>query len=284
LRTSIINQNSAISNYSYYAVMDLSGRVAAITGASSGIGLAVARHLAREGIAVVLGARRAARLDDAVREIRGSGGSAEAVVADVTSEGDVQRLVQHALATFGNLDIMICNAGFGYYGTVEETPTPIMQRMMDVNFMGTFYGARAALPHFRARGRGHLIIVSSIVGQRGIALMSGYSATKAAQVGFAESLRTEFSGTGISVSVVLPVSTETEFRSAMQRDYGYSVSGLGPKQSVEHVASAIVDCVRKPRPEVYPHRASRALAVANAVAPGFTDKVVRKYGRRREGR
>ena len=268
----------------YHPEMDLSGRVAAITGASSGIGLAVAQHLAREGVAVTLGARRAERLDEAVRDIRAGGGRAEAVVADVTSEGDVLRLVQHARTTFGGLDIMICNAGFGYYGTVEETPTPIMQRMMDVNFMGTFYGARAALPHFRAQGRGHLIFVSSIVGRRGIALMSGYSATKAAQVGFAEALRTEFNGTGIAVSVVLPVSTETEFRSAMQRDYGYTVSGLGPKQSVDDVAQAIVECVRTPKAEVYPHGASRALTVANAIAPGLTDALVKKYGRRREGR
>jgi short-subunit dehydrogenase len=268
----------------YHARMDLSGRVAVVTGASSGIGLATARHLAREGVAVVIGARRADRLDQAVREIRGDGGRAEALVADVTSEGDVQRLVQHACSTFGHLDIMVCNAGFGYYGTVEETPTPIMQRMMDVNFMGTFYGARAALPVFRARGRGHLIIVSSIVGQRGIAMMSGYSATKAAQVAFAESLRTEFNGTSIAISVVLPVSTETEFRSAMERDYGHSVSGLGPKQSMDDVARAIVACVHKPRPEVYPHAAARALAIVNAVAPGLTDKIVRKYGRRREGR
>jgi short-subunit dehydrogenase len=267
----------------YHALMDLSGRVAAITGASSGIGLAVAQHLAREGVAVVLGARRADRLDEAVRNIRGAGGKADAVTIDVTSEADVERLVQHAGATFGRLDIMICNAGFGYYGTVEETPSPTMQRMMDVNFMGTFYGARAALPVFRAQRHGHLVIVSSIVGQRGIALMSGYSATKAAQIAFAESLRTEFSGTDIAVSVVMPVSTETEFRSAMQRDYGYSVSGLGPKQSVDAVAKAIVNCVRKPRPEVYPHASARALAVANAVAPGLVDKIVRKYGRRREG-
>ena len=124
---------------------------------------------------------------------------------------------------------MICNAGFGYYGTVEDTPPDVMQRMMDVNFMGTFFGARAALPIFRAQGRGHLIVVSSIVGRRGIALMSGYSATKAAQVGFAESLRTEFVGTDIHVSVVYPVSTETEFRAAMERDYGHSVKGLGPE-------------------------------------------------------
>jgi short-subunit dehydrogenase len=264
--------------------MDLSGRVAAITGASSGIGLAVAQHLARERVSVVIGARRADRLDAAVSEIRNAGGQAEAVVMDVTSEDDVQRMVTRAQEVFGRLDIMICNAGFGYYGTVEETPSPIMQRMMDVNFMGTFYGARAALPIFRAQQRGHLIIVSSIVGQRGIALMSGYSATKAAQVAFAESLRTEFQGTDIAISVVLPVSTETEFRSAMQRDYGYSVAGLGPKQSVDAVASAIVACVRSPKAEVYPHPSARALNVVNALAPGLTDRVVRKYGRRREGR
>jgi len=263
--------------------MDLSGRVAAITGASSGIGLTIGQHLAREGVAVVLGARRKERLDEAVRGIRGAGGRAESVVIDVTSEDDVKRLVQRAVEAFGQLDIMICNAGFGYYGTVEDTPVDIMRRMMDVNFMGTFYGARAALPLFRAQHRGHLIIVSSIVGQRGIAQMSGYSATKAAQVGFAESLRTEFSGTAIAVSVVLPVSTETEFRSAMERDYGHSVTGLGPKQTVDDVARAIVACVRKPRPEVYPHAKSRALTVVNAVAPGLTDKVVRRYGRRREG-
>ena len=109
-----------------------------------------------------------------------------------------------------------------------------MRRMMDVNFMGTYLGARAALPIFRRQGRGHLIIMSSIVGRRGIAQMSGYSATKAAQVGFAESLRTEFVGTDIHVSVVLPVSTETEFRDAMARDYGHSRQGAGAEAERRH--------------------------------------------------
>jgi short-subunit dehydrogenase len=262
--------------------MVLSPRVAVITGASSGIGLATAQQLAQQGIAVVLGARRAGRLDDAVSGIRAAGGRAESVVMDVTSEPDVLRLVARAREAFGALDVMVCNAGFGYYGTVEDTPPATMQRMMDVNFMGTFYGARAALPVFRAQGHGHLIVVSSIVGRRGISLMSGYSATKAAQVGFAESLRTEFVGTPIHVSIVFPVSTETEFRDAMERDYGHSVAGLGPKQSVEDVARAVATCVRTPRPEVYPHAASRALAIVNAVAPAFTDRLVGKYGRRRE--
>jgi short-subunit dehydrogenase len=261
--------------------MSLTGRVAAITGASSGIGLACAEQLAREGVAVVIGARRQDRLAAAVERIRAAGGRAEAVTGDVTSEADVQALVDRTLTSFGGLDVMICNAGFGYYGTVEETPPDVMRRMMDVNFMGTYFGARAALPVFRKQGRGHLLFVSSIVGRRGIALMSGYSATKAAQAAFAESLRSEFAGTDIHVSAVFPVSTETEFRSAMARDYGHTVAGLGPKQSVDHVAGAIVEAIRHPRPEIYPHAKSRALPILNAAAPAFTDRLMRKYGRHR---
>ena len=104
---------------------------------------------------------------------------------------------------------------------------------------------------------------------------------EAPQASFAESLRSELSGTDIHISTVFPVSTTTEFRDAMARDFGHDVSGLGPKQSVDHVAQAIVDCIRHPRAEVYPHRASRGLSILNAIAPAFTDRLMRKYGRRR---
>jgi short-subunit dehydrogenase len=263
--------------------MELRGQIAVVTGASSGIGLAIARRCAGEGMSVVLGARRADRLTAAVDAIRAAGGRAEPVVMDVTSEDGVERLVGRACDAFGRPDVMVCNAGFGYYGTVEQTPPDVMQRMMDVNFIGTYLATRAVLPIFRSRGTGHLVIVSSIVGRRGIAQMSGYSATKAAQAGFAESLRAEFQGTNISISVVYPVSTESEFRSAMTRDFGHTVSGLGPRQSPDQVADAVVACLRRPRAEVYPHPASRMLTVVNAVAPGFADRLVKKYGRRREG-
>jgi NAD(P)-dependent dehydrogenase (short-subunit alcohol dehydrogenase family) len=265
----------------YHATMILTGRVAAITGASSGIGLACAERLAAEGAAVVLGARREDRLAGAVARIRKAGGRAEAVMMDVVNDADVQRLVDRAQTAFGRLDIMICNAGFGYYGAIEDTPPDVMRRMMEVNFLGTFHGARASLPVFRRQGRGHLIIVSSIVGQRGIPFMSGYGATKAAQAGLAESLRSEFVSTNIHVSVVFPISTETEFGSAMQRDFGHSVSGLGPKQPAAAVAAAVLNCVRRPRPEVYPYRPSRALTFLTALAPGAADRLVRRYGRRR---
>jgi len=119
------------------------------------------------------------------------------------------------------------------------------------------------------------------VGQRGIGFSSAYSATKAAQVGLAEGLRAELHGTGIHVTVVIPVSTRTEFHDAMKRDFGHAVSGVGPTQEPADVAAAVVKCLEHPRAEVYPHRLSRALVILNALAPGLTDRVVQKYGRRR---
>ena len=260
----------------------LAGRVVAITGASSGIGLACAYELARRGAAVVLGARRLDRLETAVAEIRREGGRAAALAGDVTREADVDALVLEATTRFGSLDVMICNAGFGYYGTIEQTPPEMMRQMMDVNYMGTFFGARAALPLFRAQQRGHLIFVSSIVARRGIAFMGGYTATKAAQSGLAEALRTEFAGTAIHVSCIYPISTETEFHEAMARHYGHDVTGLGPRQPVQVVARAIAECIEHPRPEVYPHAKSRALGILSLIAPAYTDRFVRKFARRRD--
>jgi NAD(P)-dependent dehydrogenase (short-subunit alcohol dehydrogenase family) len=258
--------------------------VVAITGASSGIGLACATRLACDGAAVVLGARRLDRLEQAVAEITAGGGQAIAVPLDVTRDADVSAFVERARSSFGRLDVMICNAGFGYYGTLDETPPDIMQRMMDVNYMGTYLCARAALPLFRAQKSGHLIFVSSIVARRGIAFMGGYTATKAAQSGLAESLRTEFAGTPIHVSCVYPISTVTEFHDAMARDFGHEVAGLGPRQPVEKVADAIAACIRHPRPEVYPYGKSRLLGILSLAAPAFTDGFVRKFGRRRDQR
>jgi NAD(P)-dependent dehydrogenase (short-subunit alcohol dehydrogenase family) len=258
------------------------GKVVAITGASSGIGRACASELARRGAAVVLGARRRERLDEAAAEIERAGGRAAAVTVDVTREADLDALVAEAKTRFGRLDVMICNAGFGYYGTIEQTPPEMMRQMLDVNYMGTFFGARAALPLFRAQQSGHLIFVSSIVARRGIAFMGGYTATKAAQSGLAEALRTEFAGTPIHVSCVYPISTETEFHDAMARHYGHHVTGLGPRQPVAIVARAIADCIERPRPEVYPHAKSRALGILSLVAPAFTDRFVRKFARHRD--
>src|SRR5258708_21519508 len=212
------------------------GRMAAITGAASGIGLACAKHLAREGVAVVLGARRVSLLEATAQQIKGAGGRAAIVQMDVTREADVQALTAMATREFGRLDVMICNAGFGYYGPIDETPPDVMQRMMDVNYMGTFYGARAALPIFRKQNSGHLLFMSSIVGRRGIPFMGGYTATKAAQAGLPESMRAEFVRTPFPITSVYPIPTPTEFIDAMAPDFGHNVTSLGPTQSVRDVA------------------------------------------------
>ena len=146
---------------------------------------------------------------------------------------------------------------------------------------GTYHAARAALPVFRRQGRGHIIIVSSIVGKRGVPYMGAYAATKFAQVGLAECLRAELAGTDIHVSVVFPISTETEFFDVMTRETGATVTrAMGPRQSAEEVADAIARAIDRPVPEVYPHAKSRALVVLNAIAPGFTDRVVKRFGRK----
>jgi clavulanate-9-aldehyde reductase len=267
-------------DYPLRVKLSLRNRVALVTGASSGIGAATARALAAEGTAVVLAARRADRLAQVCDGIRRTGGRAHPVEADVTSDDDVARMIEETLATFGQLDVVVCNAGVGFHGSLEDTSADDMARLMDVNFMGTFLVAQAALPHLRRRDQARLIIVSSIVGKRGIGWGGAYSATKFAQVGLAESLRAELGGTSVRVSVVLPVSTETEFREAMARDQGFRVSGHGPRQPAERVAAAIVSAVKRPRPEVYPHGPSRLLPVLNAIAPGVADRVIRRFGRK----
>jgi short-subunit dehydrogenase len=261
----------------------LAGRVVAITGASAGIGLACAMRCARAGAAVALSARRGDRLDEAVAAITRDGGRALAVPGDVTRDEDNKALVDRAVAEFGRLDVMIANAGIGYHGTLAQTPPDVVRRLIEVNYIGTYLSARAALPVFTRQGSGHLIVMSSIVGRRGIAGSSAYGATKAAQLGFAEALRTDLLGTSINVTIVFPVSTRTEFHDAMRRDYGHAISGLGPKQDADTVAAAVEKAILDPRAEVYPYGKSRALAIIGVLAPAFTDRLVRKYGRRREG-
>ena len=256
-------------------------RVVAITGASAGIGRATALRLARDGASVAISARRISQLNEVAAEITAAGGHALPLVADVTSEEDMEMLVRSSIERFGRLDVMICNAGFGVAGSIDEITPDQMRKLVDVNYMGTYHAARAALPVFRRQGRGHLIMISSIVGKRGVPYMGAYAATKFAQVGLAECLRSEFVGSDIHVSVVYPVSTDTEFFDVMSHETGSSVRrSAGPVQSAEQVANAIARAIKHPVPEVYPHTLSRGLAWLNTLAPGFCDRVVRKYGRK----
>jgi short-subunit dehydrogenase len=256
-------------------------RVIAITGASAGIGRATALRLARDGAAIAICARRADRLDEVAAEIGAAGGQALSMTADVAHAEDMDAFVARAVERFGRLDVMMCNAGFGIAGAIDDIAPDQMHKLMDINYYGTYHATRAALPLFRRQHSGHIVMVSSIVGKRGVPYMGAYSATKFAQVGLAECLRSELVGTGIHVSVVYPVSTDTEFFDVMSRETGTTVTrAMGPRQSVEAVAEAIVRAIDRPIPEVYPHAKSRALVVLNALAPGITDRVVKRFGRK----
>jgi short-subunit dehydrogenase len=129
-----------------------------------------------------------------------------------------------------------------------------------------------------------VIVISSIVGKRGVPSMGAYSATKFAQVGLAECLRSELTGTNIHVSVVFPVSTETEFAGVMARESGEAIEARGPRQQANEVADAIARAITRPVPEVYPYRKARGLVLLNAIAPGFCDLFVKKFGRKPLGR
>jgi short-subunit dehydrogenase len=257
-------------------------KVIAITGASAGIGRATALRLARDGAVVLLNARRADKLEEVAAAIRAAGGQAVAVPGDVTHEADMQALVDRAVERFGRLDVMLCNAGYGIAGSIDDISLAQMQSLMAVNYTGTFLAARAALPQFRKQGQGHVIMVSSIAGRRGVPYMGAYSATKFAQVGLAECMRGEFAGSNIHVSIVCPVSTDTEFFDVMSRETGAAVvrGSYGPRQTVDQVADAIARAIDHPIPEILPFRPSRLLVVFNAVAPSICDRFMKRFGRK----
>ncbi len=253
--------------------------VIAITGASSGIGRATALCLARRGASVAICARRQDRLDAVAAEIVAAGGQALAVTADVTQHADMERFVSATVERFGTLDVMLCNAGHGVYGEVDRVDPAQMREMMEVNFHGTFLAAQAALRVFRTRARGHIIVVSSIVGRRGIPFMGPYAATKFAQVGLAECMRAELLGTDIHVTVVYPISTETEFHGVMMQHSGFATRAKGPRQSPDVVANAIARAIEHPVPEVYPYKLSKGLSVLATLMPGLCDRLTKQWGR-----
>ena len=258
----------------------MSSPIVALTGASAGIGRATALRLARDGAKVALCARREDRLHQIADEIVRAGGEALVVKADVTREPDMELFVSRTLERFGGLDVMVCNAGSGLYGTVDSIPAARVRDLLEVNFLGTYHAIRAALPGFRRHGRGHIIVVSSIAGRRGIPYMGAYAATKFAQAGLAECLRAELAGSGIHLTAVYPVSTETEFFEVMTAASGFATSAHGPRQSAAAGADAIAAAIRRPTAEVFPYRKARALVMLNAIAPAFCDRLVKRWGRK----
>ena len=188
----------------------ISGKAVAITGASSGIGEATARLLAGRGAAVVLGARRADRLDKLAEEIRESGGRAVAVATDVTRPEDLRRLVDRAVTQFGRLDVLVSNAGISKIGLVADLDVTGWSAMIDVNLRGVLHGIAAALPVFRRQGHGHLVTTVSTAGLKIVPTMAVYAATKNAVRTLLEGLRQESTDGVLRTTAVSPGYIRTE--------------------------------------------------------------------------
>ncbi len=225
-------------------------KIIVITGASGGIGAALARLASRRGARCVLAARREALLLEVAAQC---GPDALVVVADVTRRDEVKRILDAALARFGRVDVWVNNAGRGITRPVSELTDAELDEMMLVNCKSALYGMQAVLPHFKARGTGHIVNVSSVLGRLPyVPSRSAYNAAKHALNALTSSLRQELSVThpGIHVSTVSPGVVATEF--------GVHALGGGPdsrrlpgSQSPEEVAGVIADLIERPRADVY---------------------------------
>ncbi|MGH7724993.1 MAG: SDR family oxidoreductase [Candidatus Eiseniibacteriota bacterium] len=186
-------------------------QVALVTGASRGIGKAIALELARAGANAVLAARDAAGLAKVAAEIESLGQKALAVPTDVREERAVSALVESALERFARVDILINNAGLGHFGPVDELPVSSFDEMLSVNLRGAFLCTRAVVPAMKRQGGGAIVNIASVAGLVGNPNLSGYNASKFGLMGFSEAIMLELRHFGIKVIAICPGSTATDF-------------------------------------------------------------------------
>lgn len=231
------------------AVLD--GRVALVTGASSGIGEAAAIALAAAGAKVAVNGRRAERLAALAGRIEAAGGTAIALPGDMTDEQEAAKAVADAAARLGRLDILLNSAGVVRMGTIEDSIPSEWRAVIDVNLLATYYPCRAAIPIMKAQGGGDIVNISSTAGRRASAFVSAYTASKHAVNAMSEALRREVGSLGIRVCVIEPGATASEVYDSMpdpgQREFMRQHVGKDDAMGAEDVAAAILFAVSLPR-------------------------------------
>ncbi len=231
---------------------DLSGKVVAITGASSGIGAATAQLCAQSGAAVALGARRSGRIEELAEQIEAQGGAATAITVDVAEEAQARGFVETAKHRLGRLDALINNAGVMLLGPVEGADTEQWRQMLNVNVFGLLYCTHAALPLMREQGGGHIVNVSSVAGRRASLGAAVYNLTKFGVNGFSEALRQEALHSNVRVTIIEPGFVETELMghnagNPMVMQAGEKIQAeIGEVLKSEDIADAIVHSLAAP--------------------------------------
>ncbi|MCQ2994603.1 SDR family oxidoreductase [Pseudomonas syringae] len=227
---------------------NIEGKVVVITGASSGLGEATARHLGGLGAKVVLGARRKANLDTLVSEITAAGGNAVAYQTDVTRKEDVDALIKGALDTYGRVDVLINNAGAMAIAPMSEGKTDEWDRMIDINIKGLLYGIAATLPVFQQQNSGHFINIASVAGIK-VFSPGGtvYSGTKFAVRAISEGLRHEVGGS-IRTTTIEPGAVDSELKLGSSHQASAEAVGEFYKQAIpaSSVARAIAFAIEQP--------------------------------------
>lgn len=261
----------------------LSDMIVVVTGASAGIGMALAKQLSVAGARLVLSARRADRLENLNREL---GGRHLVIRADVSKPEDCQALIGETHAKLGRIDTLVCNAGYGIVRRSYETTAEESRAIFSTNVFGTLDCIHAAVPLMlqqqpRNGLRGQVVIVSSGAARRGLPYFGVYSATKAAQLSIAEALRVELKPQKIAVTSVHPIGTDTDFFTTAAGISGRRIpSRRGAKrQTAEHVAKSIIKAIEHPTPEVWPFAPMRWLLAINAVFPSIGDRIMATHRR-----
>ena len=256
----------------------INGARSLVTGASGGIGRAIAIELARQGSRIVLVARREEDLKRVKNEIAALGGQAEYVAGDVTDPAVRRTALERAKERFGGLDILVNNAGIGAVGRFDEADPARLRRLFEVNFFSAAELIREALPLLKQGNRPIVVNVGSILGHFAVPRNSEYCATKFALRGFSDSLRAEFSTLGIDVLLVSPGTTQTEFFEHVVERTGET---LWPEQqgvSSEMVAKSTVRAIRGGLPEIIPNSRGRWICRLNRLWPGLLRRILKRYG------
>lgn len=258
-------------------MIDLRGKVALVTGGSSGIGRALSLALAREGMTVVAASNEADLLPALAEEIRAGGGRAEGLYVDLCDPAQVAGLIPRAEEVAGPLYLLVNNAGIGLQATVLETPEDRLRRIFEVNFFAAATLCRLALQGMSQRGSGHIVNISSASARRGLPRACAYASSKAAIHGFTQALRIEAKPLGVHVSEVLPISVATPFfdRSENRADRAYKPRGL--VQTPDYIARLVVGLARRPRPEITSSTATHWLLVLQSAFPNALEPVVRFF-------
>lgn len=257
----------------------LHGKVAIVTGASSGIGRDTAMALAEQGAYVALVARREDTLLKLAEEINGRGHKAVVMTADVTRRPEVELMAQDVFAYWGRVDILVSNAGEYIRRPIIDLDPAEIQRSLDVNFFGGVNCILAVLPYMLEQKNGHIIAVTSMAGRIGIPPDAPYTSAKFAMTGFLEVLRQELRSSGVSVTNIQPGRVDTPMIEHLQ------FSRVSPKIPSEDVVRAILKSIRRPRPVVIVPPQARLLYYINALAPSLSDRLTRYFrleGWRRE--